>query len=52
MKQSDTQFKFECDKNLKSGFLKTCKDNDTSGARELRAFMRSYIQKNGQTKLI
>ena len=37
---------------LRASFIQTCKDQDTEGSREVRAFIRAYIQKHGQQKLI
>jgi hypothetical protein len=36
---------------VREQFLKSCKDQDTTAAREIRQFMRSYIAKNGQAGL-
>lgn len=37
---------------LRERFNETCKQMDTSGSREIRKFMRDYIAKYGQQKLI
>lgn len=39
-------------RELKDAFIDCCKNQDTDGAREIRAFMRVFIQKHGQQKLI
>jgi hypothetical protein len=43
-----TQLSFACDVSLRDAFVASCKDQDTSAARELRAYMKRYISKNGQ----
>lgn len=50
-KTVNPQFSFACDTELKDAFVETCKDMDTSAARELRAYMRKYIAKHGQESL-
>lgn len=37
---------------LRAGFNETCKKMDTSGSREIRKFMRDFMARNGQSKLI
>lgn len=37
------------DPNLRQAFLKTALDNDQTGAQLLRAFMKEYVRKNGQS---
>lgn len=39
-------------KELKEAFIECCKNQDSDSSKEMRAFMRSYIQKHGQKKLI
>lgn len=34
--------------DLWKAFVSTCKDKDTDASRELRAFMRDYLKRNGQ----
>lgn len=36
----------------KEQFLQTCKDLDTTAARELRLFIREFLKKNAQGKLL
>lgn len=37
---------------LHEAFLKTCRYLDTTGSQEIRKFMRNYVVKNGQRKLL
>lgn len=46
------QMSFECDVELRDAFVLTCREGDTSSARELRSFMRKFVAKNGQQKLL
>lgn len=39
-------------KELKDTFVKCCQNQDTDSSKEIRAFMRSYIKKNGQKQLL
>jgi len=45
-------FSFLVDKELKDAFVNSCTAMDTTASREIRAFMRQYIAKNGQQRLI
>lgn len=45
-------FSFVVEKELKDAFVNSCAAMDTTASRELRAFMRQYLAKNGQTKLL
>jgi len=40
------------DENLRKAFVKSCKNNDTTAAQEIRKFIRNYVAKNGQRSLI
>lgn len=42
---------FRLDADLQAAFLAACKANDRSGAQELRAFMRAYVERNAQGAL-
>lgn len=44
-------FTFRVKRHLRDGFNQACKNVDTSSSRELRAFMRRYVQKYGQEEL-
>lgn len=37
---------------LRDNITEVCKNMDTTVSRELRAFIRRYVSKNGQSKLI
>lgn len=53
MKEPKTvQYKFTLTEDLRKAFIESCKNQDTAAAQELRKFMRSYVAKNGQKKLI
>lgn len=43
---------FRVEKELRDAFLKACNSNDETGAQVLRKFMREYVEKNAQGKLI
>jgi hypothetical protein len=53
-KPRDTQnaFTFAVDKDLKDAFVNSCIAMDSTASRELRQFMRKYLAKHGQQKLI
>jgi len=36
---------------LKDAFLQTCKNQDTTAAREVRQFMRKFVAKNAQESM-
>lgn len=40
------------DASLADAFYKTCRDHDSTGAQEIRKFMKTYIAKNSQRKLL
>jgi len=46
------QFSYSVSTDLRDAFVQCCKDQDTNASRELRGYMRRYIAKNGQEKLI
>jgi len=48
----ETQLKIRIDEDLKKAFLGTCKQVDRNGSQVLREFMRAYVAKNGQGKLL
>lgn len=45
-------FTFAVEKELKDAFVNSCLAMDTTASRELRQFMRQYLAKHGQQKLI
>ena len=45
-------FTFRLSRVMRDGFNEACKSQDTTSSRELRAYIRTYIAKNGQGKLI
>jgi hypothetical protein len=53
-KPRDTQnaFTFAVEKELKDAFVNSCIAMDSTASRELRQFMRQYLAKHGQQKLI
>lgn len=51
-KESLNTFTFAVDKELKDAFVNSCVLMDSTASRELRAFMRQYLAKHGQTKLL
>jgi hypothetical protein len=51
-KESLNTFTFAVEKELKDAFVNSCVAMDSTASRELRAFMRQYLAKNGQTKLL
>ena len=50
--QKQVSYQIKMSSELRAAFIKSCKYQDTEGSKEVRAFMRSYISKNGQKKLI
>jgi hypothetical protein len=40
------------EQDLREVFVLSCKQQDSSAAQELRKFMRDYVKKHGQQKLI
>ena len=45
--KKDSQLILRLDKQERDEFIKLCKEMDTSAAREIRAFIRSFVEKNG-----
>ena len=41
----------QIEKELRDSFKKVCKAKDTDVSKEIRSFMRQYIQKHGQQDL-
>ena len=42
----------DMDESLRKNFIRCCRDNDTSASREIRQFIRKYLQQHGQRKLL
>ncbi len=40
------------DKDLRDAFIEACRRNDSTASQELRRFMRDYVKKHGQQKLL
>lgn len=51
MGQDKTTLLIKLDKDLKESFQQVCKMQDTDVSKEIRAFMRDYVRKNGQGDL-
>ena len=51
MDQDKTTLLIKLDKDLKESFQQVCKMQDTDISKEIRAFMREYVRKNGQADL-
>ncbi|KRS19809.1 hypothetical protein [Roseovarius indicus] len=45
--KKDSQLILRLDKEERDEFIKLCKEMDTSAAREIRAFIRGFVEKNG-----
>ncbi|WP_422030828.1 hypothetical protein [Roseovarius sp.] len=45
--KKDSQLILRLDKQERDEFIKLCKEMDTSAAREIRAFIRGFVEKNG-----
>ena len=52
MTKQQTQFTIKVSNDLKKTFLDVCRNQDTTASQEIRNFMRAYIAKNGQGKLL
>lgn len=53
MKQpKEVQMKVRVSEELRDSFHESCKNIDSTGSQEIRRFMRAFIAKNGQKKLI
>ncbi len=44
--KKDSQLILRLDKGDRDAFVALCKEMDTSAAREIRAFIRSFVKKN------
>lgn len=44
--KKDSQLILRLDKSDRDAFVALCKEMDTSAAREIRAFIRSFVKKN------
>lgn len=51
-KEALNTFTFAVEKELKDAFVNSCVAQDSTASRELRLFMRQYLAKHGQQKLI
>jgi hypothetical protein len=51
-KNAQNAFTFAVEKELKDAFVSSCLAQDSTASRELRLFMRQYLAKHGQQKLI
>jgi hypothetical protein len=45
--KKNSQLILRLDKDERDEFIKLCKEMDTSAAREIRGFIRSFVEKNG-----
>jgi len=45
-KKKDSQLILRLDKEERDAFVELCKDMDTSAAREIRRFIRHFLQEN------
>ena len=45
--KKNSQLILRMDKEERDEFVQLCKDMDTSAAREIRAFIRAFVKKNG-----
>lgn len=48
--KKDAQLMIKLDKDLKKDFNKLCKELDTSASREIRHFMRDFVEKHTKKK--
>ncbi|WP_422074589.1 hypothetical protein [Tranquillimonas rosea] len=46
--KKDSQLILRLDKTDRDAFVELCKDLDTTAAREIRAFIREYLKRNGK----
>jgi predicted DNA-binding protein len=49
--QKEVQFGIRVPDELKQAFVDTCKRQDSTASREIRAFMVKYIKEHGQRSL-
>lgn len=47
--KKDSQLVLRLDKQERDAFVELCKDMDTSAAREIRAFIRTFLKDNGDS---
>ena len=47
--KKDSQLVLRLDKAERDAFVDLCKDMDTSAAREIRRFIRSFMKENAET---
>jgi len=52
MKNTEVRYPIIVDKHLKEAFFEACQNQDTVAAKEIRHFMRSFVAKHGQKKLL
>jgi len=45
-------FNIKLEKDLRDAFVATCSEQDSTAAQEVRKFMRDYVKKHGQKKLV
>ncbi|MEM9717010.1 MAG: hypothetical protein AAF826_10890 [Pseudomonadota bacterium] len=45
-KKKDSQLIIRLEKELRNDFVELCEDMDTSAAREIRGFIKSFLKKN------
>ena len=45
-KKKDSQLIIRLEKELRNDFVELCDDMDTSAAREIRGFIKSFLKKN------
>jgi hypothetical protein len=51
-KNIQQKFTFAVEEELKDAFVNACLAMDSTASRELRGFMRNYLAKHGQQRLI
>ena len=47
-KKRDSQLVIRIHKEERDAFVELCEDLDTSASREIRRFMRDFVEKNGR----
>lgn len=53
MRQStEKMFTAKVDQELLEAFKRSCKSQDTTASQAVRAFMREYVKRHGQIKLL
>lgn len=48
----DKMFTAKVDAELLEAFKRSCKNQDTTASQAVRSFMRDYVRKHGQIKLL